>query len=876
MVEIEGDPALAEAYNTRMAELEPAGLWRRDWAFDQRDVAVLDEYDDIEYSDHATGVATFTMEDLANLVREEYNMEKDYVYGAAFDETVSQTGQWAFLASGTGNHNLVDSNGEYMRDENGEPIKTKVLYGYRVEVVSYPDADNYMPTLQHTGIGAEDSPLIDTTLSVAEADRLNSDFDDNTLALRPNNADIKLPSRLTTDDGHSVGDLIVLSQLADEDEGSSTPGPYATYEDVNDQRPSNPDEGDEGDEGDDTTGGDTGEGTEPADPTEPTDPENPGEGEGTEGDAGDNTGEGTEGDDPAGLIDPDDAATTVIVDGHTLDSDEMAEALLAMRAAEVQAEGDAADNGDDTDDLTAEEQEMLEKIQNATMEELEALADNVMIFGNKIGEDENGQPIYDDEGDIRLLRAYEARMAELEAARGARVWSDINWYDSVDHDFGLVKIAKAHIAGMVWQDDGYDGTRDESDKGRFANVPVSLERYWYGRTANGSMGWVADDAFNGSAAARTASDGNGEWIFDNLDVAGKRKVNGVDQIVLYGYRVKVDDLPKGYGVTLMNKSGNHETDSDLNEMTKVLDPANPISGMIVLANTTNRGHLAGHSVYVTGPNGTHWLVSEGVDSDFNDTGLVPYQLATIAGVAFIDPEKDGKKDDTAKMVPGQKVYLERKTLDTAAVGFSGASYTATALAQVQGDVIKSDDGWTEVASQTTDADGAYRFEGLPMVDENDNPYIYRVRSTMAKGYEFVPLNKGGNDNNDNDWGKASGSVLGTGEVGITPSMAVLGSFKAVRTEPNAYGQKFNILAAYNWTPEDGRSVDLGMYNADGEDNPWNTVVIDTPWGTKVIATRLPQTGDELMIWALVLAAIAGAALALAAVARRRLEEEEEE
>ena len=23
------------------------------------------------------------------------------------------------------------------------------------------------------------------------------------------------------------------------------------------------------------------------------------------------------------------------------------------------------------------------------------------------------------------------------------MWSDINWYDSVDHDFGLVKIAKA-------------------------------------------------------------------------------------------------------------------------------------------------------------------------------------------------------------------------------------------------------------------------------------------------------------------------------------------------------------------------------------------------------------------------------------------------
>lgn len=165
-----------------------------------------------------------------------------------------------------------------------------------------------------------------------------------------------------------------------------------------------------------------------------------------------------------------------------------------------------------------------------------------------------------------------------------------------------------------------------------------------------------------------------------------------------------------------------------------------------------------------------------------------------------------------------------------------------------------------------------------MVDENDNPYIYRVRSTMAKGYEFVPLNKGGNDNNDNDWGKASGSVLGTGEVGITPSMAVLGSFKAVRTEPNAYGQKFNILAAYNWTPEDGRSVDLGMYNADehNSDNPWNTVVVTTPWGTQLILVHLPQTGDELMPWIIAAAVMALAALALLAAARRRKDEEEDE
>ena len=69
-----------------------------------------------------------------------------------------------------------------------------------------------------------------------------------------------------------------------------------------------------------------------------------------------------------------------------------------------------------------------------------------------------------------------------------------------------------------------------------------------------------------------------------------------------------------------------------------------------------------------------------------------------------------------------------------------------------------------------------------MVDESLQPYIYRVRSTMPQAGEFVPINVGRDDNNDSDWGEASGQVLGTGTVGITPAMAVLGNFTAsIRT-----------------------------------------------------------------------------------------------
>lgn len=299
--------------------------------------------------------------------------------------------------------------------------------------------------------------------------------------------------------------------------------------------------------------------------------------------------------------------------------------------------------------------------------------------------------------------------------------------------------------------------------------------------------------------------------------------------------------------------------------------------MIVLANTSSRSDLAsgGLTVYLAGPANTFWLASEGVDSENNDTGLVPYTTATIAGVAFNDPEADGLKDSTFEPVPGQKVYLERKALDgSQAVGFSGSSYAPEALKAVSGRTVKASDGWTEVASMDTDVNGAYRFEGLPMVDDNDTPYVYRVRSTMPEGGEFVDINVGNDDNNDSDWGEATGSVPGTGQVGITPAMAVLGNFTAVRTEPNAYGQKFNLLTAYDWTPEVNRSVDLGMTGV--ENGGWKTLVFETPWGTKVFYVKLPQTGDELMPWMFALALLGAGALLLAFLARRKEEEDEEE
>ncbi|MFR5091624.1 MAG: hypothetical protein ACLTDR_06040 [Adlercreutzia equolifaciens] len=80
--------------------------------------------------------------------------------GAGFDRT-DENGHWQFPAYGTGTHQASSDSAAF-----------KVLFSYRAEIVSYPDEDVWAPTLQHIGKTVNDW--------------INSDFDDETQALKPN------------------------------------------------------------------------------------------------------------------------------------------------------------------------------------------------------------------------------------------------------------------------------------------------------------------------------------------------------------------------------------------------------------------------------------------------------------------------------------------------------------------------------------------------------------------------------------------------------------------------------------------------------------------------------------------------------------------
>ena len=881
---------------------EEKGVWRRDWTFTQDMLEDLTGRHDLSKDGLGTNYPYLPLtadEALAVADDDEKFLDQngyEYVPGAGFDRT-DENGHWQFLAYGTGTHQASSDSAAF-----------KVLFSYRAEIVSYPDEDVWAPTLQH--IGKTDN------------DWINSDFDDETQALKPNvedaakhDGDYTLPATDNLNEAtRKAGDLIVLTRLADGSESSTTSGAYATYasqpggsEDV---------ECEHVDEDTATTAADglcdkcglclhekdenglcTVEGCQhigmeccgTAAPTEP----------------GEDEGDGGEGDTPVvDVTKPEGGDTTQPSEGDGGEVETFTTRVMAASAADARADtgtgtntgtGTGTGNGIYSDDYVTE---MLAWIATATQDDLDNMdqqrhdaifgkhqkdaAGNLLYLETTIEDGkevekvvtnetnattgEPNLPYYDNTGSQRLYEAYQARVASLV---GDNQWSDLNWFSSLAHGYGLFRIAQAHIAGVVWQDDNYNGIQDAGENVRIPNVPVSLKRYWFGTDATGT-GWHLDETFSQT----TVSDGQGHWIFDNLDVAGKRMVGGKETTVLYGFEVTVDDLPKGYGVTHMNR-GTATTDSDLNEDTKLIEPGDPQGGLIVLAQPSDRRDLVGNgAAYILGPNGTVWVISLSEDSDYNDTGLVPYALAAIAGVVFDDPEADGLQDETAVAVPGQKVYLDRMVIDVDAVGFNGASYAPTALAAVEGQKVRSEDGWAEVASTETDVDGAYRFDGLPMVDGNDKPYLYRVRSYMPDGKEWVAINAGSDENNDSDWGEAANSVVGAGgRAGITPAMSVLGAFQTVRTTPNAYGQRFNLLVPYNWVPEDGRSVDLGMT---GDADAWRTLVFTTPWGTRLFYVKLPQTGDELLPWMVGLALVAALGLVLAVAARRRDDDDEEE
>ena len=241
----------------------------------------------------------------------------------------------------------------------------------------------------------------------------------------------------------------------------------------------------------------------------------------------------------------------------------------------------------------------------------------------------------------------------------------------------------------------------------------------------------------------------------------------------------------------------------------------------------------------------------------------------------------GDKDEPAK--PSKPAAKPDKPYETYGLSSKDAANA----------VVPKKNEWAQVASKQTDEEGFYSFNNLPLEDEYGRAYVYRVVMDKPAEAKYVPVNVGGDDNVDNDWGpEKEGDVKGVtnplkvsvlrevaksanptpadpaaqadaveggaasrAAAGTTGGTAAGGSASA--SHVNAYGQTWRMHEPENWTSEEQRSVDLGLaYEDEGGRDPLH------PW-----RLALPKTGDGLML--LAAAATALLALCLALLARRR-------
>ena len=167
-----------------------------------------------------------------------------------------------------------------------------------------------------------------------------------------------------------------------------------------------------------------------------------------------------------------------------------------------------------------------------------------------------------------------------------------------------------------------------------------------------------------------------------------------------------------------------------------------------------------------------------------------------------------------------------------------------------GSIAAASDDWQTVGAARTGDDGAYRFEGNPLVDGEGNAYEYRVIVERPTDAEFVPSHAGVSDNADSDFDPLDEGAT----AGSTPALSVVDLREGT---VNAYGQTWRAAFPQHWTYETERSVDVGLW--------WE----DDSWITRVFYKMLPQTGDTLAVGVLLLLACAALAGALAARRRRK-------
>ena len=266
--------------------------------------------------------------------------------------------------------------------------------------------------------------------------------------------------------------------------------------------------------------------------------------------------------------------------------------------------------------------------------------------------------------------------------------------DREQYNGGFVAKRVYSISGFVWVDKDRDGISNEKKYAK--GVTVTLEKLYLN---NGK--WVKIDEEE-PVTMKTGKDG--KYKFDNLELYG----NVDEKQVVYGYRVKVSEIPSQYGVTKFHVEAEGNK-SDLNEKTGYLETE---QALMILADKADNTTPADYNV-------DGYNISYGFSVESLDAGIIPYGVGSIAGIVFEDANADGIIDKGEQKFENKDVYLLYKK--------------------------KSDDKFVKYpgGKTVTDKRGFFKFENLPVLDENNEPYEYRLtmekpdERSFTKDYDFV-------------------------------------------------------------------------------------------------------------------------------------------
>ncbi len=262
----------------------------------------------------------------------------------------------------------------------------------------------------------------------------------------------------------------------------------------------------------------------------------------------------------------------------------------------------------------------------------------------------------------------------------------VNGVTRKENNAGFVAKQNNTISGLVWIDADNNGILEESETPA-KDVNVILEKLYL---KDGQWMTMESDKF-----VETVTGEDGTYKFENLELYGY-----VDEkMVVYGYKVKIPTLPTNYGVTVFHAQADG-TKNDLNEKTGYLEDE---QALIVLADKADENTPEEYNV-------DEYNISHGSSLEGRDAGIVPYGVGSIEGCVFEDADKDGKLDEDEEIFEGEKVYLEYKN----------SSEDAEFVRYTGGKAV-------------TDKEGKFKFENLPVLDENNMPYEYRL--TMKKPEE---------------------------------------------------------------------------------------------------------------------------------------------